>query len=95
MFLDLEAKEASGSDNNIPNVGATEKEIECTAEAETEADVQHEEQPEEADIENAAIDKELNEECEDDAADAEDFELDLGLDNEDIFMSDVEDASKR
>lgn len=94
----MDAKEASdlGTTQNA-EVAATEKEIESVAEVENETEVQHEPEPEpesqidEAGIENAAIDKELNEGCEDDVPDDT---LSLDLDGDDLF-NDVEDVTKR
>lgn len=96
ISFDLEPKEASGSgatENTEIVTAEKEKEIESTGEAgnDSEAEAQNEPEPqtEEADTENAAIDEEVNEECEDDAP--EDL-LDLGAD---LDFSELDDVSKR
>lgn len=93
LLLDLDANEASASGTTQSvEVTTTEKtrETEPIAENENEnekeAQSEPEMQPEAADIENAAIDKELNEEYEDDVLDL-DGDLDL--------FKDVDDVTKR
>lgn len=87
----------SESMNNSPaqaHQTENENETESTAEGEHEAEIQNDAdlQPEEADIENAAIDKELAEGCEEDVADDT---LSLDLDADDDLFNDEDDVSKR
>lgn len=93
LLLDLDAGEAIASDTTkIAEVTATEEEPEIN-EVENEVVVENDAEPptEECDDENAAIDKELNEEYEEDDA-ADDF-LSLDVEEDGIFGDD--DVTKR
>lgn len=95
--MDLDAKEASGSGSGTAEsakVSATEKEIETNAVIENEAERQNqaESHTDDADSENAAIDKELNEGCEDDVAD--DTLSIFDLEDDELFREE-DDVTKR